>query len=218
MALFIDSADIEDVRRAFELGFVTGVTTNPALIAKTGRPGVEVLNDLLDLTNGPVFYQVTASTLAGRMEQAREAARLAPRRVQVKLGATTENISLAAHLSREGIMCCVTAVASPAQAYLAALSGATYVAPYVNRLSRQLGDGVAVVRQCVEVMKGSPTRLLAASLKSVDEMLAVVLAGAHDITIPLELILKLGDDELSDKAIEEFAAAMQDQSAANAPQ
>ncbi len=211
MALFIDSADIEDVRRAFELGFVTGVTTNPALIAKTGRPGLEVLNDLLDLTNGPVFYQVTAGTLKGRAEQAREAARLAPRRVQVKLGATTENISLAAHLSREGILCCVTAISSPAQAYLAALAGATYVAPYVNRLSRQLGnsDGVAVVRQCVEVMKGAPTRLLAASLKSVDEMLAVVLAGAHDITIPLELILKLGDHELSDKAIEEFAAALQ---------
>jgi transaldolase len=208
MALFIDSADIEDVRRAFELGFVTGVTTNPALIAKTGRPGLEVLNDLLDLTNGPVFYQVTAATPNGRAEQAREASRLSPRRVQVKIGATSENISLAAHLSREGIMCCVTAVASPAQAYLAALSGATYVAPYVNRLTRLQGDGVAVVRQCVEVMKGTSTRLLAASLKSVDEMLEVVMAGAHDITIPLELILKLGDNELSDQAIADFAAAL----------
>ena len=134
------------------------------------------------------------------------------------MGATTENISLAAHLSREGIMCCVTAVASPAQAYLAALSGATYVAPYVNRLTRQMGDGVGVVRRCVEVMKGTPTRVLAASLKSVDEMLEVVLAGAHDITIPLELILQLGDHALSDKALEEFAAAMQAQSAADAPQ
>ncbi len=209
MPLFIDSADIEDVRRAFELGFVTGVTTNPALIARTGRPGLEVLNDLLDLTNGPVFYQVTAANLKGRSEQAREASRQAPRRVQVKMGATTENISLAAHLSREGVMCCVTAVASPAQAYLAALSGVTYVAPYVNRLTRQMRDGVAVVRQCVEVMKGTSTRVLAASLKSADEMLEVIMAGAHDITIPLELILKLGDHELSDKAIEEFAAAMQ---------
>ena len=215
MALFIDSADIEDVRRAFELGFVSGVTTNPALVAKTGRPGLDVLNDLLDLTNGPVFYQVTAPTLKGRAEQAREASHLSWRRVHVKIGATTENISLAAHLTREGIMCAVTAVASPAQAYLAVLSGATYIAPYVNRLTRQQGDGVAVVRRCVEVLKGSSTRLLAASLKSVDEVLEVVLAGAHDITIPLELILKLGDHDLSNQAIEEFTAAMQAQGTHN---
>ncbi len=209
MALFIDSADIEDVRQAFELGFVTGVTTNPALVAQTGRPGLEVLNDLLDLTNGPVFYQVTAATLKGRAEQARAASRLSPRRVQVKLGATTENISLAAHLAKEGILCCVTAVASPAQALVASLSAATYVATYVNRLTRQQGNGIEVVRLCAEVLKGSSTRLLAASLKSVDEVVDAVLAGANDITLPLELILRLGDHDLSDQAIEEFTAAMQ---------
>jgi transaldolase len=207
MALYIDSADINDVRCALGLGFIAGVTTNPALIAKTGRPGLDVLKEILALSNGPVFYQVTAETLEGRADQARVISALAPRRIHVKIPATTENIGLAARLTQDGMMCAVTAVSDPAQAYLAALAGATYVAPYVNRLSRQLGDGIAVLRRCVQAVQGTPTRVLAASLKSVDEVMQAVDAGAHDITIPLDLILKMGDHELSQKAIEEFAAA-----------
>ncbi len=204
MALLIDSADIGEIRQALALGFVSGVTTNPALVAKTGRPGLEVLKEILEISQGPVFFQATAPSLAGREAQAHRIAALAPERIQVKLGATTENIGLAARLGQEGIHCCVTAVSSPAQAYLAGLAGAAYVAPYVNRLTRQQGDGIAVVRQCAAALQGTPTRLLAASLKSVDEVLETLSAGAHDITIPLELILQLGNHPLSDKAIVEF--------------
>jgi transaldolase len=209
MALYLDSADMNDVRLAMELGFVAGVTTNPALIVKSGRPGLDVLKDILSLTGGPVFYQVTAETLAGRAEQARAISALAPKRIHVKIPATTENIGLAARLTQYGMMCAVTAVADPAQAYLASLAGATYVAPYVNRLTRHLGDGIDVLHRCVQAVQGSPTRVLAASLKSVDEVMQAVTAGAHDITIPLNLILKMGEHELSQKAIEEFAAAIQ---------
>lgn len=209
MALLIDSADITDIRRALGLGFVTGVTTNPSLVAKTGQPGMAVLQEILGLTSGPVFFQVTAGTAEGRAEQAREISRLAPQQIHVKIPATTENIALAAHLRKEGIQCALTAISSPAQAYLASLAGATYIAPYVNRLTHSLGDGVAVVRKCAAILLGSRTRILAASLKSVDEVVETLLAGAHDITIPLDLILSLGEHELSQKAIEEFAAAGQ---------
>jgi transaldolase len=208
MGLYIDSADLSDIRRAMQLGFVMGVTTNPALIAKTGRPGLDVLKDILQLTAGPVFYQVTADTLEGRTAQAHEAATLAPERLLIKLGATTENIGLCSRLTRAGIRCTVTAISAPAQAYLAGQAGAAYVAPYVHRLTTQLGDGVAVLRGCVEVLQDTPTRVIAASLKSPAEVVSAVQAGAHDITITLDLILALGEHELSHKAIADFDVAI----------
>ena len=207
MALYLDSADVNDAKRAMALGFVAGVTTNPALVARTGRPGLDVLKEILTLTEGKVWFQVTADDLEGRARQAREIFALAPERIQVKIGATTENIGLGAHLAREGVSVTITAVSSAAQAYLAAQAGAAYVAPYVNRLTRQLGDGVAIMHDCVEVCKGSRTRGIAASLKSPHEVMAVLLAGADDVTIPLDLILEMGNHPLSQKAIEDFAAA-----------
>jgi transaldolase len=207
MSLLIDSADVEDIRRALALGFVTGVTTNPALIARTGRPGMDVLKDILRITDGPVFFQVTADTVEHRAEQAWDISRLAPQQIHVKIPATTENIALAAHLSKEGIQCAVTAVSSPGQAYMAGLAGATYIAPYVNRMTRSLGNGVEVVRRCAALLQGTRTRIVAASLKSVDEVIETLLAGAHDVTIPLDLILALGEHELSQQAIRDFAAA-----------
>lgn len=206
MAIYLDSASINDARRALSLGFVSGVTTNPTFVAGTGRRGSDVLRELLTLGDGPVFYQVTAPDGASRFEQARQAASAAPGRVIIKVPATTENIALAARLTGEGLRVCVTAVNSPAQAYLAAQAGASFVAPYVNRLTRQMGDGLAVVRQIAALLAGAETRILAASLKSVDEVVDTLLAGAHDVTMPLELILALGEHPFSQQAIEQFDA------------
>ena len=207
MALYLDSADINDIRRAVALGFVSGVTTNPALVAKTGRPGLDVLREILELTDGKVWFQVTADDLEDRAQQARKIFSLAPDRVQVKIGATTENIALGARLSQEGMAVTITAVSSAAQAYLASQAGAAYVAPYVNRLTRQLGDGVAILHECTEVCRGTKTRIIAASLKSPDEVTAVILAGANDVTLPLDLLLAMGDHPLSQQAIDDFAKA-----------
>lgn len=206
MAIYLDSANLDDARRALALGFVAGVTTNPNLVAETGRRGRDVLADILALGEGPVFSQVTAPTVEGRAGQAREISRLSPERVIVKIPATTENIGLASMLACEGVRCCITAVSSPAQAYLAAQAGADFVAPYVNRLTRQMGDGLVVVRQIAVLLEGTGTRILAASLKSVDEVTEVLLAGAHDVTMPLDLILALGEHEYSALAIEQFDA------------
>jgi len=205
MALFLDSANVDDVHEAVRLGFVAGVTTNPALMAKTGRPDRDVIRAILQSTGGPVFYQVTAAETSARADQARAMASMAPDRLVIKIPATTENISLAARLHSEGIACAITAVASPAQVYLARLAGAAYAAVYVNRLTRQRGDGIEVLQRCAAMAQAGPIRILAASLKSVDEVIAALLAGAHDLTLPLELILSLGEHELSRRAIEEFS-------------
>ncbi len=206
MALFLNSANVDDVRWAVGLGFVAGVTTNPALMARAGRPEMDVIHDILELTTGPVFYQVTAEEVAARADQARSFSRLAPDRVVIKIPATTENISLAAHLKSDGISCAITAVATPSQVYIATLAGATYAAIYVSRLTKELGNGIEILRNCVAVARKteSPTRILAASLKTVDDVIATLLIEVSDITLPLELLLKLGDHELSLKAIEEF--------------
>jgi transaldolase len=204
MAIYVDSASTDDARRARELGFVQGVTTNPAHLAKTGRPALEVLRDLLEIFDGPVFYQVTAGSVEERIDQVWEAHHIRPQQVVIKLPATADNYTIVSRLAPSGITFCVTAACSAAQAYLASLAGAAYVAPYVNRLTRQLGDGLAVVRDMARILEGSQTSVLAASLKTVDEVEASILAGAKDVTMPLDLIIALGEHELSQQAIVEF--------------
>jgi transaldolase len=206
MAIYIDSADVDDARRARALGFVKGVTTNPSHIAKTGRPGLEVLHELLEIFDGPVFYQVTTGTVQERIDQVWEAYNTRPGYVVIKVPATTENYTIVSKLAPSGITFCVTAACSAAQAYLAAQAGAVYIAPYVNRLTRQLGDGLAVVRDMARILQGTQTSVLAASLKTVEEVVASLLAGARDVTMPLDLIMALGEHELSQQAIVEFSS------------
>lgn len=208
MTLFLDSASLDDVRRACDLGFVGGVTTNPALVAKAGRPGMDILRDILAAQPGPVFYQVTAPGVEGREEEARQASALAPERVFVKIPATTENLSMAARLTGDGILCAITAVSHPAQAYVAVEAGCAYAIPYVSRLTRQMGDGLSVLRQCAQLAAGTSTKILAASLKSPQEVTDAVLAGTQDITVPLDILLALGEHELSYRAIEDFDRAL----------
>jgi transaldolase len=206
MAIYLDSAMIDDVRRAKALGFVEAYTTNPTHIAKTGRPGLDVLREILATVDKPVFYQVTAESVEARIDQIWEAHRIGAGRVVIKVPATTENYTIVSQLAPSGITFCVTAACSAMQAYLAAQVGAAYVAPYVNRLTRQLGDGVAVVRDMAAAVQGTKTLVLAASLKSVDEVAAALMAGARHLTMPLDLILALGEHELTQQAIAEFAA------------
>ncbi|WP_119071875.1 transaldolase family protein [Aggregatilinea lenta] len=207
MAIYLNSAFPEHARRAQELAFIDGVTTNPSLLAETGRPGLDVLAELLETFDGHVFYQVTGSTVEQRLDQAWEAHEMRPDKVVIKIPATTENMTLAHRLTDAGIEICVTAVSAPAQAYIAAQINAQFVAPYVNRLTRQMGDGLGVVRDIRRIVEGTPTEILAASLKTVDEAMAALLSGAHHITVALDLILAMGDHELSQLAIDEFNRA-----------
>jgi transaldolase len=208
VGVYLDSASPDDAQRAEQLGYVEAITTNPTLIARTGRPGLEVLGELVEIFDGHVFYQVTAPTVEGRYDQAWEAHEVRPDKVVIKIPATVENLTMAAKLIDAGIECAITAVYSPAQAYLAAQVEATFAIPYVNRITRQLGDGLAVVRDVAQILRGTQTEVLAASLKTVDEVVATLLAGAQHVTIPLNLIQAMGEHDLSRQAIEEFNASM----------
>jgi transaldolase len=209
MALFLDSAFAEDARRAFATGLVKGITTNPNLVAKTHQLATEVIPQLCDLSTGIVFHQLTAENLAARRDEAIKMAGLRPGRVGLKIPCTYENLLLAAEVVKSGYMVALTAIFSLSQVYLACQAGAQFVIPYVNRSTRLLGDGIELVRQMRSVIDadGAHTQILAASIKSADEAITALLAGAHHLSLPLALIESMGEHDLSYKAIEGFKAA-----------
>ncbi len=206
MSLYLDSAFPQEARRAFAAGMVSGVTTNPTLVAQTRRSAVEVITELCELSKGLVFHQLVEETLSARKKEAERMAAIWPGRVGLKIPCTYENLALAAKLVSSGYIVGVTAVFSSAQVYLACQAGAQFVLPYVNRSTRLLGDGVTLVHQMRSVIDaaGSPTQIIAASIKNTDEAVATLLAGAHHLTIPLKLIESLGNHPHSDQAIEDF--------------
>ncbi len=209
MALYLDSAIVEEVREGLGWGFVTGVTTNPRLIAQAGRPAEEIIADICALCPGPVFYQPAAREPATLEEEGRHFSDLSPSQVVLKIPASLPYLAVLARLAR-AIPCAATAVFSAAQAYLAAEAGARYVIPYVNRMTRHTGQGIALVQEIAAVLRGSRARteILAASLRDVPEVLACLAVGAHHITVPLALIGEMAEHPLSQQAIEEFAQAL----------
>jgi transaldolase len=202
----LDSAFVEDARRSAKLGFVAGITTNPTLVAETGRKPLDLIAELCDVHPGTIFYQPGSDTTEEREAEARQMIAVRPGRIAVKLPSTTSDFSLAMRLTEEGMVVGMTAVFSPAQVYLAVVAGVSFVLPYVNRSTRALGDGLALVRSMRSVINtsGSTTEILAASIKSSTEAIDTLLAGAHSLTVPLKVIEQLGRHELSDQAIAGF--------------
>ncbi len=207
MAILLDSASLDDASAAAGLGFVRGITTNPALMARETKDPLAHLARLLEaLPEGPVFYQPTRSD-AGEMDtEARAAVALAPERVVAKLPATLEALTLATQLRRDGVRCALTAVYSPAQALLAHEAGCAWIIPYVDRAARHSAGAVVVEQAAVLEQLDSPTRILAASLKSGPQVAEAVLDGAHDVTAPLAVLRALAGHPLTESAVRAFAA------------
>jgi len=209
MAFYLDSTLADDVHRAVELGFIVGVTTNPKLLAQVDRPATDILPQLCDALGeqGIVFYQLTAPTVAEREAEAHRMAGLRPGCIGLKIPCTTENLAMLPRLAAEGLTCAVTAVFSAYQTLLACEVGADYVIPYVNRATRQLGDGIALVEEMSTVCRvmGASTEILAASFRDVTEVTQAFQAGAAHVTVSLDLLEALGDHPLSVKAIEDFS-------------
>jgi transaldolase len=207
MTLYLDSASVDDARKAFALGFVSGITTNPTLIAETGRPSSAAISELCEIATGTVFYQLQATTIKGRHAEAEEMLAVAPGKVGLKIPCTLGNLRLAADFAARGHTVGITAIFSSAQVFMACQAGARYVLPYVNRSTRLLGDGIALVNEMRKVIDAcaSGTEIIAASIKSGEEAIATLLAGAHHLTLPLPLIESMGQHELSDQAIQDFA-------------
>lgn len=206
MAILLDSAHPEDARAAADLGFVLGATTNPALLRAAGVTPEEAIGALANAGLAPVFYQLTAATAEAREAEARHMLGVQENIIGIKVPCTTENLALAAHFADEGYTIAVTAIFSASQALLACEAGADFLIPYVNRSTRLLGDGLELVRQLRAVVDAADTgaEIIAASIKSADEAVGALLAGAHHLTLPLALIRELGEHELSREAIREF--------------
>lgn len=210
MSLYLDSALADDARRAFSTGLVKGITTNPSLVAQTRRSAKEVIAELCDLSTGIVFHQLTDRDFAGRKSEALKMEGIRPGRVGLKIPCTYENLSLANELVGLGYIVGITAIFSTPQVYLACQAGAQFILPYVNRSTRLLGDGISLVQQMREVIDAerSNTQIIAASIKTPEEAISTLLAGAHHLTLPIRIIEAMGDHPLSDQAIEEFGLAV----------
>jgi transaldolase len=206
MGIYLDSADLTSAERAQKLGFVKGITTDPHLIAQTGRPGLNVLSDLVEIFDGHVFYQLTAATIDARTDEAWQAYQIRPDKVIIKVPATTDNITMASRLIPAGIECAITTVYSAAQAFLAAQIKASFVIPYLNRIQRRAqGDGLADIRDMVRVLEDTQTTALVAGFDTVDDVVATIMVGVPNLSLPLDLILALGEHEQSLEDIQDFA-------------
>ena len=202
--IYLDSAIVTEVKIALTLGWVKGITTNPTLLAKSQLPPEETLQQLAELSPGELYYQLTASDFEGMLTEGRKAFEIIGEKTVLKVPATAVGFQVVARMSRE-IPCAVTAIYSPAQAALSREAGAKYAIAYVNRATRLLGDGLALVRDMSAVLKECNTKILAASLKSPAEAAAALQAGAHHITIPLNVLQEMTTHELSQQTVEEFA-------------
>jgi transaldolase len=207
LAIFVDSAQAEEAKKAFGMGFVSGVTTNPKLMAQAKGAHESVIRELSLLSPGPVFYQLTAAAPKDMENEALRFFGIDPAKMVIKIPCTTGNLTLMARLvSVHRIPCGATAVYSEGQALVACEAGARYLIPYVNRISAGGGDGQAFVSRISALAKasGKGTEVLAASLKTPDEVAGAVAAGARHVTLPLAVIEMLGDDPRSDEAIRMF--------------
>jgi transaldolase len=182
------------------------VTTNPALLAAAGDTSLDALKPLCQLVPGRVFFQLTTHSTHSMLLQAQAAFSVSPSQVVLKVPCTLEGLQAVARLSLE-IPCAMTAIFSPAQAYLAQEAGARYVIPYVNRSTRLMGDGVALVEAIATVLANngrSSTEIVASSIKSPAEAVAARNAGAHHLSLPFEIIRQMAHHPLSEQAIQQF--------------
>lgn len=211
LRLFLDSASLDDARAAGDLGFVEGITTNPSLLAREGPPAQEQIGALLEAFPGTVFYQPVSVEPDDAAEAIRRVSSGAPGRVVGKLPALPSLFPIAARLTREGITCAMTAVYSPGQAIVAAASGVRWVIPYVNRAKRLTG-GDDLVPNLWSVLDGRGDRpsILAASIKSADELVQAFVDGADAVSAPLAILEELGEHPLTRSAVEGFTRAAED--------
>ncbi len=204
MALYLDSAMVAEAQEVSQWGWVTGITTNPTLLAKSDLSPAETLQQLKGIISGEIYYQLITSNFEEMVTEGKAAFELLGEQTVLKIPATTVGFRVVAHLSPT-IPCSVTAIYSAAQAAVAREAGAKYAIAYVNRATRLLGDGIALVRDMATVLAGSETNILAASIKSPEEAAATLQAGAYHLTLPLSVLEAMTTHEFSEKTVADFA-------------
>jgi transaldolase len=211
MKFFIDTADVKEIAAANELGLVDGVTTNPSLVAKSGRDFHEVLKEIIALVDGPISAEVVATDAAGMVREGEVLAKLDPQKIVIKLPITEEGLKATKILSQKGLKTNLTLIFSPLQALLAAKAGATYVSPFVGRLDDIGHDGMEIVDQIRTIFDnyGYASEIIVASVRSPQHVLQAGLMGADICTIPYSVMLQLTKHPLTDIGLEKFLADWQ---------
>lgn len=209
MKFFIDTANVEDIRKANDMGVICGVTTNPSLIAKEGRDFNEVIKEITTIVDGPISGEVKATTVdaEGMIAEGREIAKIHPNMV-VKIPMTVEGLKATKVLSSEVIPVNVTLIFSANQAILAANAGAAYVSPFLGRLDDINTPGIDLIRNISEIFDiyGYDTKIIAASVRNPIHVTDCALAGADIATVPYKVIEQMTKHPLTDQGIEKFQA------------
>ena len=210
MKIFMDTANVDKIKQYVDWGVVYGVTTNPSLIAKSGRTQAEVIPEIAALVSGPVSAEVISTECAGMVEEARKLAKIAEN-VVIKIPCIPEGLKAVKILSAEGIKTNVTLVFSMSQALLAARAGATFVSPFIGRLDDIGQDGVQLVDNIVKAFKlyGIETEVIAASIRNIEHVEKVMLTGCQIATIPTKVLAQMINHQLTDKGLAQFMADYQ---------
>jgi len=205
MKFFVDTANVNEIREAAALGILDGVTTNPSLIAKEGKPFKETILEICSIVDGPVSVEVTATDQAGMCQQGHEFAKW-HKNVVIKLPTTREGVKACKCLTGDGIRTNLTLCFSPTQALLVAKAGATYVSPFVGRLDDISHSGMELIQQIVTIYNNYDyqTQVLAASIRHPLHVVEAALAGAHVATIPAKVIDQMFKHPLTDSGLAAF--------------
>ena len=207
MKFFIDTADTDEIKDLVQTGMVDGVTTNPSLIAKSGRPIAEVIKEICDLVDGPVSAEVTATNFDDMMKEGTYLAGIADN-IAVKVPLTVDGLRTCKALSDQGTTVNVTLCFSAAQALLAAKAGATFISPFVGRLDDLGSDGMELISDIVEIYSayGFETEILVASIRGPHHVVAAARMGADVSTLPPKVLRQMYGHPLTDKGLEAFLA------------
>ena len=205
MKIFIDSGDIGEIREAQAMGVIDGVTTNPSLLAKGGKPTKAAIAEICEVVDGPISAEVVAVDKDGILSEGRELAKI-HRNVVVKVPLIDEGLKAVRIFTQEGIKTNVTLCFSAAQALLAAKAGATYISPFVGRIDDTAGDGMDLISQICTIYKNYSfsTEVLTASVRHPVHFVQAALIGAHVATLPLKVIKQLTKHPLTDVGLKQF--------------
>jgi len=207
LLLFIDSANIQEIREAHALGVISGVTTNPSLIAKEGRNFQQVVKEIVSLVDGPISAEVVSLESGGMVEEARELAKIHPN-IVIKIPITPEGLKATHILRHDNIKVNMTLIFSTNQALLAARAGAAFVSPFVGRLDDVSHDGMHLIEEMVAVFKNYylSTKIIAASIRHPIHVSQAALAGADIATVPFKVLMQMVKHPLTDAGIAKFLA------------
>lgn len=211
MKFYIDTANVDEIRAANDMGIIAGVTTNPSLIAKEGRDYAETLKEISSIVDGPISGEVKATTkdAATMIEEGKAIYALDPKHMVVKIPMTTEGLKAIKALSALGIPTNCTLIFSANQALLAARAGATYVSPFLGRLDDINEDGIPLIETISEMFSNYPdieTQIICASVRTPVHVTACALAGADIATVPYKVLMQMTKHPLTDQGIEKFIA------------